>query len=340
MNNSFQQAADSTCTLVPSSLAALPDPLQDDALSPVFKPETVVLAGGCFWGVEAVFRALKGVQTSVSGYVGGDESTAHYTLVSQGDTGHAEAVEVSYDAAQITLGKILKVFFSVAHDPTQLNRQGPDVGTQYRSAIFFTTPEQEKIAKFYIDQLNAANAFPSPIVTELAPLRAFYRAEDYHQDYVARNPSNPYVAHHDIPKVAALRRLYPDLCQPSDEEWKKTLDPQQYSVLRCEGTERAFTSPLNNEKREGTFTCAGCGQPLFTSESKFDSGTGWPSFFEPMPGSIQTKTDHKLATSRTEYHCATCGGHQGHVFPDGPEPTGLRYCNNGIALKFIPKGQE
>lgn len=337
MNNLTQHTAND-CLWAPASLVSLPDLLQDDALAATPSAEKIVLAGGCFWGVEAVFREMKGVSTAVSGYAGGDEDTARYDLVSRGNTLHAEAVEVTYDPSRVTLGKILKVFFSVAHDPTQHNRQGPDRGSQYRSAIFFTTPEQKKIAKFYIDQLAAS--FSAPIVTTMEPLRAFYKAEDSHQDFVANNPSSPYVIQHDIPKVAALRRLYPDLCRALDEEWRKNLNPQQYSVLRCEGTERSFTSPLNNEKREGTFTCAGCGQPLFTSESKFDSGTGWPSFYEPVPGSVQTKVDNKLATARTEYHCANCGGHQGHIFPDGPAPTGLRYCNNGVALTFVPKDGE
>jgi len=126
----------------------------------------------------------------------------------------------------------------------------------------------------------------------------------------------------------------------TEEEWKMTLTPEQYHVLREEGTERAFTSPLNEEKRAGTFVCAGCGTPLFASEAKYNSGTGWPSFFQALPDAVATKTDHKIGYARTEYHCANCGGHQGHIFQDGPEPTGLRYCNNGVALKFVPKVTE
>lgn len=132
----------------------------------------------------------------------------------------------------------------------------------------------------------------------------------------------------------------PALYQKTDEEWKMTLTPEQYHVLREEGTERAFTSPLNEEKRAGTFVCAGCGTPLFTSDTKYNSGTGWPSFYQALPGAVATKTDHKIGHARTEYHCANCGGHQGHVFEDGPDPTGLRYCNNGIALKFVPKSDN
>lgn len=171
----------------------------------------VVFAGGCFWGVQGVFQRVRGVARAISGYAGGEKETARYDKVSRGDSGHAEAVEIAYDPKEVSLGELLRVYFSVAHDPTQLNRQGPDVGTQYRSAIFVTSPEEEKIARDYIAQLSGAKAFPAPIVTRLEPLKAFYPAEAYHQDYLIRHPEQPYVAYNDLPKIDNLKRLFPTL---------------------------------------------------------------------------------------------------------------------------------
>lgn len=195
-----------------SSVAAgLPDPLVDVPRAAVKGQATAVLAGGCFWGVEAVFKHVKGVTRATSGYSGGSAKTASYELVGSGITGHAESVEVVYDPSQISYGQLLKVFFSVAHDPTQLNRQGPDAGTQYRSAIFFASPEQQSIAKAYIAQLQAAKLFSRPIVTQVAPLQAFYPAEEYHQDYLARHPESMYIVINDLPKLAQLKVQLPDL---------------------------------------------------------------------------------------------------------------------------------
>ena len=173
--------------------------------------QTAVFAGGCFWGVDAVFKHVKGVAQVESGYAGGDAKTAQYERVSEGDTGHAEAVRVRFDPQQISYGQLLDVFFKVAHNPTELNRQGPDIGSQYRSAIFFTDPEQQKAAQETIRQLTTARAYRRPIVTQLAPLQAFYPAEAYHQNYLALNPDQPYIVEHDLPKLAALQRQYPDL---------------------------------------------------------------------------------------------------------------------------------
>ena len=171
--------------------------------------DTAVLAGGCFWGVEAVFRHMKGVKSAVSGYAGGPAGSANYEAVSTGRTGHAESVQVTYDPAQVSYGTLLRVFLSVAHDPTELNRQGPDVGTQYRSAVFTVDEEQSRVARAYIAQLDAAKAYPRPIVTQVTPLAKFYPAEDYHQDYLARHPDQPYIVYNDLPKLASLQRQYP-----------------------------------------------------------------------------------------------------------------------------------
>lgn len=189
--------------------APLPDPALDETPTPGMR--TAVFAGGCFWGVEAVFEHVAGVAEATSGYAGGDAETADYRQVSSGKTGHAEAVEVRYDPARVTYGQLLKVFFSVAHDPTQLDRQGPDRGSQYRSAIFYANDEQRQIAEAYIAELSRADAFPRPIVTEVTPLGGFYPAEAYHQGYLARHPHQPYIVINDLPKLEALKRQLPEI---------------------------------------------------------------------------------------------------------------------------------
>ena len=177
-------------------------------------PEVAVVAGGCFWGVQGVFQHVDGVIGAVSGYDGGAAATAHYDMTSRGNTGHAESVRVVYDPHKITYGRILQVFFSVAHDPTELDRQGPDEGTQYRSAIFPQNDEQARVAKAYIAQLDQAHAFSAPIVTSIEPGKTFYRAEAYHQDFLARNPTYPYIVYNDLPKLENLKRLFPELYRP------------------------------------------------------------------------------------------------------------------------------
>jgi peptide-methionine (S)-S-oxide reductase len=189
---------------------ALPPPAVD--APPAQTPSAVVvLAGGCFWGVQGVFQHVKGVTSAVSGYAGGDKRSANYEIVSGGTTGHAESVQVTYDPRQISYGRLLQIFFSVVHDPTELNRQGPDTGTQYRSAIFPANAEQAQIAKTYIAQLDQAHAFKKPIVTRIEPDRAFYPAEAYHQDFLTRYPTHPYIAVNDMPKIEDLKRVLPDL---------------------------------------------------------------------------------------------------------------------------------
>ncbi|HEV7521574.1 MAG TPA: peptide-methionine (S)-S-oxide reductase MsrA [Candidatus Angelobacter sp.] len=194
-----------------SAAVKLPNPAADEALSKTKSSQTVVLAGGCFWGIQAVFEHVKGVSSATAGYSGGAASTAQYETVSTGRTGHAESVKVVYDPSQISFGQILKVFFSVAHDPTELNRQGPDEGTQYRSVIFFSSEEQHRIARAYIDQLDGAKTFARPIVTQVVGLQAFYPAEGYHQDYAEHHPHEPYIAINDLPKVEHLKQTLPEL---------------------------------------------------------------------------------------------------------------------------------
>ena len=198
---------------------SLPNPATDENAAGK-KLETVVLAGGCFWGVQAVYSATKGVQEAVSGYAGGSKANAHYEIVSSGTTGHAESVQITFDPSQISFGQLLKIYFSVVHDPTQLNRQGPDEGTQYRSEIFYTNDEQKRVAEAYVKQLTAAKTFSKPIVTKIAPLQAFYRAEDYHQDYVLHcQQGSPlctnkgYVQYNDVPKLASFHQEFPQLAK-------------------------------------------------------------------------------------------------------------------------------
>jgi peptide-methionine (S)-S-oxide reductase len=190
--------------------APLPAPEADIPARSVTNPQTAVFAGGCFWGVEAVFRHVKGVSKAVSGYAGGAAKTADYELVSTGMTGHAESVQVTYDPAQVSYGELLRIFFSVAHDPTQLNRQGPDVGTQYRSAVFVSGDEQKRVAQAYIEQLGKAKVFADPIVTQVTPLAGFYPAESYHQNYLALHPTQPYIVMNDLPKLAELKLAFPN----------------------------------------------------------------------------------------------------------------------------------
>jgi peptide-methionine (S)-S-oxide reductase len=190
--------------------ADFPDPQIDATITPSAK-QTAVFAGGCFWCTEAVFVQIEGVEKVVSGYSGGDRATANYEAVCGGRTGHAEAIQITYDPSKISYGQLLKIFFSVAHDPTQLNRQGNDRGTQYRSAIFYSDPEQKRIAEAYIKQLDQAKVFRSPIVTEVTPLAAFYPGEEYHQNYCSRNPNNPYVAAVAEPKVEKTKEHFPEL---------------------------------------------------------------------------------------------------------------------------------
>ena len=191
----------------------IPAPQTDDALASKPGTVTAIFAGGCFWGTQSVFERVKGVVATTAGYAGGSAATATYDQVTTETTGHAESVKVVYDPSKITYGKLLQIFFSVVHDPTQLNRQGPDVGTSYRSAIFYTSEEQRNISTAYIAQLDAAKVFPKPIVTQVVPLKGFYDAESYHQDYALHNPDNPYILVCDRPKIAALKNEYPELFQ-------------------------------------------------------------------------------------------------------------------------------
>src|SRR5690349_15360407 len=199
------------CNAKANPAIAIPAPVVDAPRASIAAKQTAVISGGCFWGVQAMFQHVKGVISATSGYSGGSAQTAEYETVSTGETGHAKSVQIVYDPSQITYGELLRVFFSVAHDPTQLNRQGPDQGTQYRSSIFYSSDEQKRIAEAYIAQLDKAGVFPRRIVTQVVPLQAFYPAEAYHQNYAALHPYQPYIVYNDAPKVEHLRQEFPDL---------------------------------------------------------------------------------------------------------------------------------
>ena len=206
----FVAAAGQLSECAAESGTNIPAPPLDLLLTPDGKLQTAVLAGGCFWGVQAVFQHVKGVESAMSGYSGGEQATAHYETVSSGRTGHAESVKITFDPRVISYGQILRIFFAVAHDPTQRDRQGPDVGTQYRSAIFSGDESQLAVARSYISQLDQAHVFRQGIATRIEPLKAFYPAEGYHQDYLVRHPNSPYILYNDLPKLEALKRLFPD----------------------------------------------------------------------------------------------------------------------------------
>jgi peptide-methionine (S)-S-oxide reductase len=193
------------------SSTAFPRPALDDSIAPAKGQQVAVVSGGCFWGVQAVFAHVRGVIAATSGYAGGTEDTAHYEMVGTGQTGHAESVKVVFDPSQITYGQLLMVFFSVAHNPTELNKQGPDWGSQYRSSIFYSNDGQKRIAEAYIAQLNSAKVFSQQIVTVIVPLREFYAAEEYHQDYVKHHPNNPYIMINDLPKLNSLKKQFPEM---------------------------------------------------------------------------------------------------------------------------------
>lgn len=337
-----------------SAIHVLPDPQFDPAPPADAREQRAVLAGGCFWCVAAVLRELDGVLAVTSGYSGGDAGSASYERVCSGGTGHAEAVEVRFDPRRIRFGQLLKVFFGVAHDPTQIDRQGNDRGRQYRSVIFCVDAQQAEVARRYIAQLDQARVFAAPIATLVEALQAFHRAEDEHQNYAARHPDQPYIAAVAAPKVAKLRRQFADWLAPGRaqsasghdlapltpaqrEQLAARLTPEERHVLLDHGTEPPFCGGLLHEHGAGVFACRLCALPLFVSTAKFESGSGWPSFTKPFdPAHLRQIEDHSHGMIRTEVRCARCDSHLGHVFADGPPPTGLRYCMNSLALGFQP----
>lgn len=286
-----------------------------------------IFAAGCFWGVQAAFDAVPGVWSTRVGYTGGSAVNPSYEQVCRGNTGHAEAVEIAYDPEQVSYDELLDVFFSI-HNPTTRDRQGPDIGHQYRSAVFYLNAGQKEAAVAKILELNRSGKFPTPIVTEIVPAKTFYPAEDYHQDYLKKQGLKT-CGSNDM-------RMEEEEEEETDneQEWKRKLTPLQYDVLRRKGTERPFTGRYYRFDEDGTYSCAACGNPIFMSQDKFDSGCGWPSFDKAIPGHVKFTPDFSHGMERIEVTCARCGSHLGHVFEDGPTETGDRFCINSAAMNF------
>ncbi len=301
------------------------------------KKEIAVFGGGCFWCTEAVFKMIKGVSQVLPGYAGGTTANPTYEQVSSGNTGHAEVIYIEYDSSIVNYNDLLTIFFA-SHDGTTLNSQGNDVGTQYRSVIFYTTDEQKEKANNFINEINSSYKEGKDLVTEVAPLDKFYKAESYHEDYYANNKNAPYCQVIINPKLEKVEKQFASLLEDIYKKNNmKKLTPEQYKVMKEKGTEAPFSGKYVHKTKDGDYRCAECGNLLFSSQSRFDSGTGWPSFDEAYSGAVKQIPDKSYGMDRIEVVCSKCESHLGHVFDDGPTETGKRYCMNSVCLDLEEK---